>query len=363
MSLRPAEDADVRLVFGFRNDPLIVERSSSRRAVTWPEHEAWFAASLGHAERLIRIVLVDGRPAGLVRFDREGCGSCVISAYLLEPFTGQGHGVEAIRQGCGEAFASWDVDEVVACVREDNAAGASAFLKAGFEGADGGAPCPPRHRRYVLPRRPAAWRDDDARTARHFAERLRQHGPEAASVGWGSRASQQLRFTVLAGVGLRRGDRVLDVGCGKGDLLEWLEEAGLEVDYTGLDVTPAMVEACRARFPGRAFHVGTLADLPAGLRPPFDVVLASGLFYLRQHRPLAFMEETVRDMFAACRRAAAFNSLSTWAADREGDEFHADPLETLRWCRRLTPHVVLRHDYKENDFTVYLRRGPGADVP
>ena len=40
--------------------------------------------------------------------------------------------------------------------------------------------------------------------------------------------------------------------------------------------------------------------------------------------------------------------------------WYADPAETLARARRLTPRVVLRHDYKPNDFALWLRHGaPG----
>jgi hypothetical protein len=50
----------------------------------------------------------------------------------------------------------------------------------------------------------------------------------------------------------------------------------------------------------------------------------------------------------------AFNSLSAWATDQEAGEFYADPLRVVDFCRRITPRVVLRHDYHPRDFTVYL---------
>jgi hypothetical protein len=41
---------------------------------------------------------------------------------------------------------------------------------------------------------------------------------------------------------------------------------------------------------------------------------------------------------------------------QEPGEFYADPVEIVRFCRSLTPWVVLRHDYLAHDFTVYLYR-------
>ena len=86
----------------------------------------------------------------------------------------------------------------------------------------------------------------------------------------------------------------------------------------------------------------------------FDVVVANGIFYLLDEQPAPMMQHMIERMFSLAKKAVAFNSLSAWARDQEGGEFYADPLQTVEFCRRLTPWVVLRHDYHPRDFTVYL---------
>ena len=68
------------------------------------------------------------------------------------------------------------------------------------------------------------------------------------------------------------------------------------------------------------------------------------------------MPQLVRAMFARCREALIFNSLSTWASVHEAGEFYADPLATVSWCREISPWVLLRHDYLPHDFLVVIRR-------
>ena len=131
--LRPAAAADAEMVFHWRNDPFLIVRGSSRKAVTREEHLRWFRAALGEGKCKMFIVLVDGEPAGQVRFDRLNAETSVITAYLLQPFTGRGWGVKAIHQGCELLFQSdWPVSNIVACVREDNVAAFAGFRKAGF---------------------------------------------------------------------------------------------------------------------------------------------------------------------------------------------------------------------------------------
>ncbi|MBM3347615.1 MAG: class I SAM-dependent methyltransferase, partial [Betaproteobacteria bacterium] len=158
--------------------------------------------------------------------------------------------------------------------------------------------------------------------------------------------------------GRLHGRSVLDVGCGLGDFAGWCARQSIAPDYTGIDITPRMVELARECLPAHAFHDADLLALPeppAGRR--WDYVLASGIFAKRQENPEGYLREAVARMYSLCAVAVAFNVLSTWApAAAEGREFHADPLRTLEFCRGLTPLAVLRHDYHPRDFTIYLYR-------
>jgi RimJ/RimL family protein N-acetyltransferase len=152
ISLRPASSGDAEMVFRWRNDPFILAHGSSHREVKWEEHQKWFEETLSSSVRKMFIVLDRGNPIGQVRFDRQKEQDCVVSVYLLREFTGRGWGVQAIDMGCAEIFEAWDVGRVVACVRNDNPGGRSAFLKAGFQEAGGSEMCPAEHYCLTLAR-------------------------------------------------------------------------------------------------------------------------------------------------------------------------------------------------------------------
>jgi SAM-dependent methyltransferase len=186
------------------------------------------------------------------------------------------------------------------------------------------------------------------------------HGGDVRAVDWGSRASQELRFSVLASIGDLRGARVLDVGCGQGDLCGWLAARGIECEYTGIDLSPRMVALARKRYPRTAFEVRNVLEDQRSCAP-WDFVLASGIFYLRQDAPEEYLRAMVEALFARCTRGLAFNSLSLWSPARaEPGEFRADPVRTLTMAARLTPRLSLRHDYHPGDFSLLLHRDGAA---
>jgi SAM-dependent methyltransferase len=199
----------------------------------------------------------------------------------------------------------------------------------------------------------STFRDDDQRTIRYFTDRVQRYGESVDAMDWGSRASQLKRFEVLAAIGIRTGDRVLDVGCGQGDFHAWLRENGLDPVYVGVDVTPAMIEMARRRRPGVRFEVRAAGDtLDLGEQ---DYIVASGIFYLRRHDPFGYLCSVVRSLYSQCRKGLAFNCLAAGAAGESG-EYREAPERVLEFCRSLAPAVELRRDYHPGDFTVYLRK-------
>jgi SAM-dependent methyltransferase len=74
----------------------------------------------------------------------------------------------------------------------------------------------------------------------------------------------------------RPGDRVLDIGCGPGDVVDDLPD----VEYLGLDVSEPYIENARRRFGARAsFMVADVLDVDPDELGTFDLVHAHGLLH------------------------------------------------------------------------------------
>lgn len=194
---------------------------------------------------------------------------------------------------------------------------------------------------------------DDEKTIALYQSLLAKHGETYRALDWGSRESQQMRFEVLAGIGVTSGDRILDVGCGLADFNKWLIENRPGVEYSGLDLTPGMVERAQARFPSAKILNKTIfdEDLPIG---PFDYLFASGIFVFRQEDPEDYLFSTIKMMYGLCIKGISFNSLSFWASEKSQSEFYADPINVINFCKNLSQKIVLRHDYHPADFTIYM---------
>jgi SAM-dependent methyltransferase len=90
---------------------------------------------------------------------------------------------------------------------------------------------------------------------------------------------------------------LLDAPCGNGRFYRGLESAGLlgKVEYTGVDLTPKLVEASRRLMPGVAIVEGSVEALPFA-DGSFEVVVAQHII-----RHLETFEQAVREFLRVSR--------------------------------------------------------------
>ncbi len=189
---------------------------------------------------------------------------------------------------------------------------------------------------------------------RFFESRLRRYGDSPKTLDW-SEEGQRRRFEVLAEVGELHGRSVLDVGCGLGHFLNFLEAKSIRSRYAGLDLSPRLIERARELHPAAAFEVLDVTGRSLPRRA--DYAVASGVLNVETGTNEADMRRMIRACFQACDVAAAMNMLSTWADWREPGRHYYEPIRMVRLARRVSRRVVLRHDYMPHDFTLYLYRG------
>ncbi len=180
-------------------------------------------------------------------------------------------------------------------------------------------------------------------------------GKSHRAVGYFSEFTQQLRFYVLASeLNWSQQHQVLDVGCGQGDLVGFCREEGYPCGYYGVDVSPSMIHIARSVFGDSMFKVQDFMD-PFYV-PEVDFVLGSGVANVAIENSMAYVVGLISKGFSVSRVGCGFNFLSslTPVSDRKSQMMYYDPIDVMKFCFTLTPHVVLKHHYLPNDFTVCL---------
>ena len=196
------------------------------------------------------------------------------------------------------------------------------------------------------------------RQLRLYRDNFLRHGDVPQGTFHNDVATQHLRFERLlrpilpyAGEGFS----IHDVGAGPADLHRYLEESAIRHAYSGSEIVPEMVEIALRKFNGITMHCRDIAQAPSGER--YDFVVLSGTFNMPGGVPSgdwkAFVLETIRKMFAMCRRGISFNFLTTYNTFSDPQLFYLDPLEMADFCiKELSRFTQLDHSYPLYEGTI-----------
>jgi trans-aconitate methyltransferase len=205
-------------------------------------------------------------------------------------------------------------------------------------------------------------RDEKNALIQLYEDRFAAMGYDMRTIGWKGREDQQLRFEILCDVGDLSGKSVCDVGCGFGDLHDYLGRRFAGVRYTGIDLVPSLVEKARELRPGVDFRVRDI--LEDGLDERFDYFLLSGALNYRVAENMTLTRDMLAAMFELADEGVAANFLTSYVNYEHPRNFHHTPEAVFAVARSMTRWVTIRHDYALWEFTLFMYKNPrGSVVP
>jgi SAM-dependent methyltransferase len=193
----------------------------------------------------------------------------------------------------------------------------------------------------------------------YYEPKLNANLPDYAKLGWESQEAQNIRFSAFTENVNLNGLSLLDVGCGLGNLLEHITEAGINVKYTGVDILPRMITCAEGKKLDGEFHcLDIFSENPFG-ESSFDVVYASGIFNLNLGNNDEFFADALCKFMHLAKKYVAFSLLDERSPDRDSTYYYFSPpavlkrIEALK-CRPLKVHII--EQYLNNDFTVVCEK-------
>ncbi len=197
-----------------------------------------------------------------------------------------------------------------------------------------------------------------------YRRRLERYGAHPMGVIWRNEDRQESRFAVLLDA-ITEDDRTRDIslndlGCGYGALYGFVRDhTALRLSrYNGYDICPEMVAEAERRIGGAP---GVHLETAMAATRKADYSIVSGTFNFKGSADDdewdGYVKDGLRALWQKSARGMAFNMLSRFGAPNDGNLYLADPGEYVNFClQRLSRHVVLRHDYMSDDFTVWVLR-------
>ncbi len=158
---------------------------------------------------------------------------------------------------------------------------------------------------------------------------------------------------------------VFDYGCGLGYLCQYLKSQHGNLDYTGADIMPEFIQACRAKFPDSAFlQIEPLHPLTG----TYDVVFSSGVFNLQTHgdpkqsKDYAF--ERIKNLFHMANDVLICDFMSALVDFRQPGAQHFSPAELSEFCyANLGRRFQIRHDLLPYELTLIVWRDQSIKRP
>jgi 2-polyprenyl-3-methyl-5-hydroxy-6-metoxy-1,4-benzoquinol methylase len=190
----------------------------------------------------------------------------------------------------------------------------------------------------------------------YYGRKLKQYGADYRSLGYKSQESQEQRFQVLAEIGDLNHKSILDVGCGLGHFYDFLGRhlnGRKDVNYTGIDIMPELISHAREIYPKAKFEVRNLSW--DSMDEKFDYVLACSVFNIEHSNWLERTFRMLRAMFDTCKIGMGVTFLSVLSPNGlRPDRHYTHPSTIMSHIGdALTTKMTMRHDYRDNDFTVY----------
>ncbi len=182
-----------------------------------------------------------------------------------------------------------------------------------------------------------------------------KHGDTAKALQWRSEDAAERGYKeIVADIDFN--DKfILDVGCGFGDIIPFIEEKARHFEYKGVDIVPEFIEAAKKRYPGYEFEVGDFFGEPE--ENQYDIIITSGTLNASGDDAMEFRKKAIKTMIGNAKEAVVFNMAGNYPQPKskeDGRVFYANSIEMLKYCLTLTNKVIFRHQYHDKDFTVIL---------
>jgi len=191
-----------------------------------------------------------------------------------------------------------------------------------------------------------------------YLKGLKRSTNSVSTLWKGCRDSQRIRFEILTEIGSLIQKDVLDVGCGFGDFYGYMCERGINLKrFLGIDLLHPMVKIAKETYLNHAeFEVRDILENP--LKDRFDYVFASGIFALESPNWEKYTHAMLIRMFEFCTVGMGVNFLSSFTPyEMDKVSHYVNPADILKFvCKNLSSKVILRHEYKPNDFTIFVYR-------
>jgi SAM-dependent methyltransferase len=194
--------------------------------------------------------------------------------------------------------------------------------------------------------------------AEFYDQMALQHKEGWRAAHWGSKESQEDNFSLLTQIApFDKNDRILDLGCGQGDLFGLLQRRGWQGSYEGIDISQKMIDRAWKRYPNSRFACIDFLDNRFNFK--YDWILASGTF---NHKvdgdQYEYLDKCIKKMYSLATKGFGMILMSQHDPMQKLNPtdylFGYDPLKVMEKCCNLTYTFNMNHTALTWGFLVFV---------
>tara|TARA_B100000795_G_scaffold65500_1_gene44576 strand:+ start:36265 stop:36885 length:621 start_codon:yes stop_codon:yes gene_type:complete len=159
---------------------------------------------------------------------------------------------------------------------------------------------------------------------------------------------QNLRFKHLVNlIEIKKNDKILDIGCGLGDLSYYLKKNKINCNYLGIDFVEEFIYAATTLYGNNKTKFLKL-DINKNKFPKnYDWLILSGIFNDKTKNSEKIMYKIIKKMFLSSKKGIVFNGLTKYVDYEDKELFYSYPDQILKFCiKNLSKYVVLKTNYQ-----------------
>ena len=189
-----------------------------------------------------------------------------------------------------------------------------------------------------------------------YQKTFKKYGATPKAMQWKNAESAEIRYRNITTDVNFENKSVIDLGCGMGDIIPFIEDKSKNFSYTGVDVVPEFTAIAQKKYPQHSFLVGDWMELI----DEHDIVLCSGVLNNKTFGDqYKYKEKAISLMYKNVREVLAFNMAGGFPQPKNEDKYkvyYVDSQKILKYCFGLTNKIILKHHYRTKDFTILMFR-------
>lgn len=189
-----------------------------------------------------------------------------------------------------------------------------------------------------------------------YKQAIQKYGlSDVRSLHWNSQKTQYIRFKAFTQQISFYNSTILDLGCGKADLYEFLlAKNEVPYEYVGIDFVPEFISYAQKKYPSLTFFQGDFFTQKLKI---FDYIICNGALNIKKENNLAYLKQFITHFYPYFKKVFIITLL------RYAKGYLSNPLiynysveEVRQVLDSLSLDYSINRDYANNDFMLVIRK-------